>query len=108
MRARYQQELHVTDSSSPDKFSSLQSSLTANPKASTPRIQASRIYLQIVDKYATARQAEIKALLQPLECELNTNDPDLIELSDGKIGLLLQHSSKFKDRHDNEFSQESS
>ena len=108
MRTRYQQELHVADSTSPDKFITPHSSLTANPKACTPRIQASRIYLQIVDKYATARQAEIKALLQPLECELNTNDPNLIELSDGKIGSLLHHSTKFQDRHDNEFSQEDS
>ena len=108
MRTKYQQELHVTDSTSPDKFSTLHPSLTANSKACTPRIQASRIYLKIVDKYATARQTEIKALLQPLECELNTNDPDLIELSDGKIGSLLYHSSKSQDRHDSEFSQESS
>ena len=107
MRTKYQQELHVADSTSLDKFGTLHASLSANPKAS-PTIKTSRIYLKIVDKYATARQAEIKALLQPLECELNTSDPDLIALSDGKIGSLLYHSSKSQDRHDNEFSQESS
>ncbi len=88
------------DSNAPAKFKTRQGS---NPKQRTRRFQESRIYLQIVDKRTSDKHNEIKALLKPLEFELNSNNPDLIELSDGRVGSLLHHCSNSEDRHQKDY-----
>lgn len=62
--------------------------------------QSSRIYQQIVDKYASEKHEEIKALLKPLECELNCNNFDLPENTVNKFESLLQFANKVQDRYE--------
>lgn len=88
------------DSDAPANFKARQG---LHPKQRNRRFQESRIYLQIVDKRTSDKHKEIKALLKPLEFELNSNNPDLIELSDGRIGSLLHHSCNSEDLHQKDY-----
>lgn len=73
------------------------STLSANCSA---RQQSSRIYPQIVDKYASEKHEEIKALLKPLECELNCNNFDLPENTVNNFESLLQFANNAQDSYE--------
>lgn len=54
------------------------------------KYQASRIYFSIVDKYAPKGHEEIKALLKPLEFELNARDISLDTEPDSEAQSLFR------------------
>lgn len=62
--------------------------------------QSSRIYQQIVDKYASEKHEEIKALLKPLECELNCNNFDLPENTVNNFESLLRFAKNAQDSYE--------
>lgn len=76
---------------------SLRTTMSANCSV---KQQSSRIYQQIVDKYASEKHEEIKALLKPLECELNCNNFDLPENTKNNFESLLQFANKVQDRYE--------
>lgn len=95
--------LRTADTAKSSATANNRAELGSNPNVRTYRFRESRISLQIVDKHASDKHNEIKALLKPLEFELNSNNPDLIELSEGRIGSLLHHGDNPRDRDQNDF-----